>query len=447
MKMSRVFCITRAVTVGGIGVVKRARVLCLPVMVSGMIVMSNVTINAETVNLMGKVSNTAGEPIANAIVTVVSQGLKDTTGADGIYTINSTPVLSPIKLLSQSRKIVLENGSLKFNLPEPSTVKVEFFTIEGKLLKREVLLNATSGFYRFKTDKKLHTNILIIRTSIGQYEFTFRYIQVHGKYLVNQSNENFTSVGGKLAKLTDIIDTLIISANKYLTKKTPIASYDQQLDVTLDTSLINGNIIFSEGFEGTNLTDAGFRVAYRGPDYGWMTITDKAGHNNSTHSLMSDSNKTGIRKILSVDQFIKDSIAGLEFYLMAKKAGQTEVYSAFGQGGNSAGMLPNGWQTVFGMGIDTSDSLWCLYEKYSYPQADSDLVHKRCGALEVNKWFKCAIEYDFNKTMLTYSLNDTVVYTKIAPNRTIEEFIVYRDTCGAQGPKDYYFDDVTMYKR
>ena len=446
MKMSRLLYIAQEVTVGGIGVIKKTRVLCLPVMVSGMIIMSNVAINAETVALMGKVSNTAWEPIANAIVTVVSQGLKDTTGADGIYTINSTPVLSPKKLLSQSRKIVLENGSLKFNLPEPSAVKVEFFTIEGKLLKREVLLNATSGFYRFQTDKKLPANILIIRTSIGRDEFTFRYNQSNERYLVNQSNENFTSIGGKPAKIADIIDTLKISANKYLTKKIPIASYDQQLDVTLDTSLINGNVIFSEGFEGNNLDSAGFRVAYRGPDYGWMIITTNAAH-SGTHSLASDSNKTGIRKILPVDQFINDSIAGLEFYLMAAKAGQTEVYSAFGQGGNSLGMLKNGWQTVFGMGIDTSDSLWCLYEKYSNPQADSDLVHKRCGALEENKWYKCNIEYDFAAMMLTYSLNDMVVYTKSAPNRTIEEFIVYRDTCGTQGPKEYYFDDITMYKR
>jgi hypothetical protein len=446
MKMSRVFCIVAAGAASGIAVMKRVQVLCLPALVSGMIVLSNVMINAETINLRGKVSNSAGDPIANAIVTVVNQGLMDTTGADGVYTINSTSILSPIKLLSPSPGIVLENGSFKFNLHEPSTVKVDFFTIEGKLLKREVLLNAVSGFHRFNIDKKFHSNLLIIRISIGRYEFTFRSIQVQGKYCVNRSDENFTSMGGKLAIIADIFDTLMVSANKYQTKKIPINSNDRQLDVTLDTSLVNGNVIFSEGFEGTNLDSAGFRVAYRGTGYGWMTITDKAGH-NSTYSLTSDSNKTGIRKILTVDQFIKDSVAGLEFYLMAKKAGQAEVYAAMGQGGNSAGMLPNGWQTIFGMGIDQRDSLWCLYEKYSYPQADSDLVHKTCGALETNKWYKCTIEYDFAAMALTYSLNDTVVYTKSAPNRTIEEFIIYRDTAGPAGPTDYFFDDVTMYKR
>jgi hypothetical protein len=253
-------------------------------------------------------------------------------------------------------------------------------------------------------------------------------------------------MGGKLANIADIIDTLIVSAKKYQTKKIPLDSYDRQQDVTLDASLVDGNVIFSEGFEGTNLIDAGFRVAYRGPDYGWMVATTKAAHTGA-HSLTSDSNKTGIRRLLTVEQFVTDSIAGLEFYLMALKAQQSECYAAMGQGGNSWGMLPNGWQTVFGMGIDKSDSLWCMYEKYSNPQADTDLVHKKIAALETNKWYKCTIEFDFNESKLTYSLDDKVVYTKGAPNRTIEEFIVYRDTLGPPGPTDYFFDDVTMYKR
>jgi hypothetical protein len=206
------------------------------------------------------------------------------------------------------------------------------------------------------------------------------------------------------------------------------------------------HVILSEEFEGTNLDSAGFRQAYRGPDYGWMYITTNAAH-TGTYSLTSDSNKTGIRKLLAVDQFINDSIAGLEFYCMAATAGQTEFYAAFGQGGNSAGMLPNGWQTVFGMGIDKSDSLWCMYEKYDYPQADSDLVHKTCGALELNKWYKCTIEYDFAAMVLTYYLDNAPVYSRSAPQRTIEEFVVYRDTVGAQGPKDYFIDDITIYKR
>lgn len=206
-------------------------------------------------------------------------------------------------------------------------------------------------------------------------------------------------------------------------------------------------VIFSEGFEGNNLDSSGFRVAYRGTGYGLMSITYKAAHNGSKYSLMSDSNQTGIRKLLPVDQFIQDSIAGLEFYLMASAAGKTEVYAAFGQGGNSLGMLPNGWQTVFGMGIDKSDSLWCLYQRYSYPQVDTLLVHKTCGALKTNKWYKCNIEYDFNAEKLTWYLDNVPVFSKSAPNRPVEEFIVYRDTLGGPGPKDYFFDDITVYKR
>ena len=56
------------------------------------------------------------------------------------------------------------------------------------------------------------------------------------------------------------------------------------------------------------------------------------------------------------------------------------------------------------MGIDKSDSLWYTFQKYDDPQADSDLVNKTFAALEFNKWYKCAIEYDFSAQKLTYYL-------------------------------------------
>lgn len=194
------------------------------------------TINAQTINLHGKVSNSAGKPVANAIVTLVSQGLKDTTGADGAYSIsNGTPVVSPKELAPQSRNIVLENGSLTFSMPDPAPVKVEIYNIEGKLLNRELILDASKGFYRYNIDKNYQTNLLVIRTSIGQDEYTFRYVPSKGRYQLNQSSE-ISTFGGKLAKITAINDTIKVTANKFETKTIAITSYDQQLDISLDSS-------------------------------------------------------------------------------------------------------------------------------------------------------------------------------------------------------------------
>ena len=53
-----------------------------------LVMLIGMTVNAQTtVNLSGTVSNQAGKPIAGAIVSLVKQQLKDTTGADGAYNI------------------------------------------------------------------------------------------------------------------------------------------------------------------------------------------------------------------------------------------------------------------------------------------------------------------------------------------------------------------------
>lgn len=192
---------------------------------------------AQTINLHGKVSNTAGKPIAKAIVTLANQGLKDTTGADGAYIIsNATPVRTPIALIPKTRDIVLNNGVLEFSLPEPLPVKIEIYSIEGKLLKREALLNVSSGFYRYDINKNYRTKLLVVRASIGPDEYTFRYIPSLGSYSINQTAANSTAVSGMLAKITAVNDTIIVTADNYKTTKMAVASYDQQLDITLDTA-------------------------------------------------------------------------------------------------------------------------------------------------------------------------------------------------------------------
>ncbi len=195
------------------------------------------TISAQTINLHGVVSNSTGKPVANAIITLVNQGLKDTTGADGAYVMtNTTPVISPMALIPQSRDITLKNGILEFSLPEPLPVKVEIYTIEGRLLRREALLNVSSGFYRYDINKNFHTNLLIVRTSIGPDEYTFRYIPSTGNYTVNQSVNNSVSGINRLAKMSAVSDTVTVTADNYITKKVTITSYDQKLDITLDTA-------------------------------------------------------------------------------------------------------------------------------------------------------------------------------------------------------------------
>ena len=159
---------------------------------------------------------------------------------------------------------------------------------------------------------------------------------------------------------------------------------------------------------------------------------------SGTGSLTSDSNNTSIKGIIS--PAIDDSIAGLQFYLKATKAAHTNFFAAMCKPGSSR----NGLITIFGMGIDKSDSLNYIYEDNLNGNINE---HINFAALTLNKWYKCKIEYNFSDTTLTYSLDDAIICTKPVPNpTTLQIFIVMRDSLGAQGPSGYYLDNVAVYK-
>jgi hypothetical protein len=102
-----------------------------------------ITINAQTINLHGKVTNQDGQPVEGAIVTLVGQNLKDTTGSDGLYTVYREEVsVAPSFLTPRNRVISMHGNTLEFSLPVPSPVEVEIFDIKGNLLKKEFLRNA-----------------------------------------------------------------------------------------------------------------------------------------------------------------------------------------------------------------------------------------------------------------------------------------------------------------
>ena len=196
-----------------------------------------------------------------------------------------------------------------------------------------------------------------------------------------------------------------------------------------------GQIIVSEGFEG-DLSN--YRQINYDSSQGMMSISTQYAHSGKA-SLTSDSNNTGIKR--TVDPSIHDSIAGLQFYLMATKDAHTDFMAAICTPGSSA----NGLYSILGMGIDKSDSLRYVYEK---DPLDPINEHKNFAALTLNKWYKCKIEYDFTDTTLTYYLDDAIVHTQPASNlMTLEMFVVMRDSLGAQGPSGYYLDDVIIYKR
>jgi hypothetical protein len=204
--------------------------------------------------------------------------------------------------------------------------------------------------------------------------------------------------------------------------------------VTIDDT-VPGRVILSEGFEG-DLSSYN-QITYV-DGQGKMSISTQHARFGKG-ALTSDSNNTGIKKM--IESSIDDSIAGLQFYLMSTKAAHTNFIGALCKMGSSA----NGLYTIFGMGIDKSDSLMYVFEN---APLDPMNERKTFAPLTLNKWYKFKIEYNYADTTLTYSLDNEIVYQRSAPDpMTLQFFVAMRDGLGAQGPSGYYMDNVSIYKR
>jgi poly(3-hydroxybutyrate) depolymerase len=195
-------------------------------------------VNAQTVNIHGKVTDGTGKAVAGATVTLARLKHTATSGADGTYALNFNA--DAIRLLSdgQSRDIVMEKGVLRLSVARSAPVKIEVFDARGNLMKREIVENASSGVYRMDMAGKLPgEKLLIVKASIGGESRTFQYFP--SENVVGQMNislENTSSAGARLTKVAAILDTLKVSASGFASQSLLLSSYDSTVNVTLQAS-------------------------------------------------------------------------------------------------------------------------------------------------------------------------------------------------------------------
>ncbi len=201
--------------------------------------------NTQTINLQGVVSNSGGKPISSAIVSLVRQNMKDTTGADGKYSFIGTSVKKLPAIVPQSNDISLKNNVLQFTLSTQSPMKVEIFDLKGNLLRQEVNMNAAAGMYRFDISKNCQAaKVLVIKAAIGRSEVSFRYMAFKGgQYALTPINTTSAiSSSSGLTAMAAVVDTLKVTATGYKTKSVAITSLNnQQQNITLDTNSVARN--------------------------------------------------------------------------------------------------------------------------------------------------------------------------------------------------------------
>jgi hypothetical protein len=211
-------------------------------------------------------------------------------------------------------------------------------------------------------------------------------------------------------------------------------------------------VLFTEGFEG-DLSNwkTEYLINYGDPTYPRMRITTDTAH-AGTHSITGDSNMTALEYDVPDTNHIDTLIAGIQFYIMATAKGQANFTVAIGQNNGSSGGLGK----AFGIGFDMSDSVKCSY--YDSWSGHSDTM---IAPIQLNKWYKCVVEVDMDAKIITYSLDDVKVRTVPLPSiewSWVDRVLVLRglgdyDQNGSliqivdNAPKQYYADDIVLYKR
>ncbi len=355
------------------------RACCLFMMVWSMV-------GAQTaINLRGTVSNQAGKPIADAIVALVNQGLKDTTGTDGVYSIAKGNVSVMPAVIPRDRTVILNGDFLEFGLPRPSSMKVEIFDAQGVLLKKESLHHALSGFYRFDISEiSPAAKLLIVKASIGREELLLRCLPLHnGKYRVNQSQKNGASVEENgLTKVTAVADTLKITAAGFKTKTTVITSYsNQQQDITLDSAAHDGkNPPGPSAGCGKDLADL---------KSGYYTITSAGLSRQYYLKIPADYDKNSPYRLIFAVHYMMGSDTAMvsqKFYELQTYADNAKVPVIF--------VAPQGY---------TDSSPWRINDNKDHIFFDDMLkLFKEKLCVDTTRVFSCGFSYG---AMETYSLS------------------------------------------
>ncbi len=204
----------------------------------GFIAVCGSTLHAQTINVHGKISNSAGQPVISAVVQLVQQGLKDTTGSDGMYSLSKNNTAVRGNSGATPATITFEKGVLELAVSKSSAVKVETFDVKGNLLEREALDKASPGIYDLNLAGRLPAeNMVVVKATVGSQVQTFRYLpNFEGNAGVTGFTGKFTPAGATLAKVAATVDTLKVSASGFATQAIALSSFDTTINVTLDSS-------------------------------------------------------------------------------------------------------------------------------------------------------------------------------------------------------------------
>ncbi|MCB9497050.1 MAG: hypothetical protein H6686_09230 [Fibrobacteria bacterium] len=181
---------------------------------------------AQTVQLAGTVTSTAGgTPVPGAIVSLLQAGLRDTTDAQGRYSLEKTSSAIGVRPASAA---ALVGRTLELRIDHPTGLAMEVIDARGTVLRQHRIQELSSGLHRIDWyGSEIPHGVLLVRASTGDHSWVFRVGSMDGRILHGTTSE------GDAARALALPDTLRVNARGYVTKSVAVPDYQATLDVAL----------------------------------------------------------------------------------------------------------------------------------------------------------------------------------------------------------------------
>jgi hypothetical protein len=235
-------------------------------------VLTGIAMAEQPIALSGIVSSKDGTPLKGAVVTLKKASMSDTTDASGAYSITNVKGGTIFQQQGNSGNgyITISNGILTINTGYSTpAVRIELFDIEGTLQGSWNAESSTAEEYQFDLLRGQRAmTLMIVRISIGQRMLSFRYFPWTNckRIVIPYSSRN----NEKLASSGSAIDYLKVSAAGYFRDSTPVLSYKDVVNFSLNplygifvvwlNSERNMTQVYGQVFDDTIYTLAAWRL-------------------------------------------------------------------------------------------------------------------------------------------------------------------------------------------
>ncbi len=203
------------------------------------LLLAGISLHAQDdIEIKGKVTDQNGKAIFGAIVGIESMQVADTTDTSGTYSlVAKVSAINNIPFQSYKQNISLKNSIISLLLTKPSRASIEIFNMSGKLLHKIISSDLSAGSHQFDINNFASAQSMsLIRVSIDKHAETFRYTPLTNGYRNIVVTSAHSQTKNRTAKLQAAIDSLQASALGYKTKKVPVNSLKETIDIELETA-------------------------------------------------------------------------------------------------------------------------------------------------------------------------------------------------------------------